>query len=516
MPHRSVRRRPAALLTAALAVGLSAPVALAGTAATSPQPSGRAAGPAAPTVAVRPQLGHRGPFLTDSTGRVVILHGVNAVFKRPPYVAPATAAGFTARDADFLVRHGINAVRLGVLFAGVMPRPGVIDQGYLDRIDRIVQLLADRRIWVLLDFHQDALNERFAGEGFPAWATHDDGLPFVDLGSFFLNDQTPAVQRAYDHFWNDDNDLWRYYTQAWVAVAKKWRDQPYLMGYDLFNEPNAGSQMSTCANPAGCPVFDARLQAMFDHVRAAIRAVDPRNLVWFEPQFLFNAISRSNFTHVDDPAVALSWHDYACTPAFVEGGVFPDDVDCTINEPRVMDDAAQQMEQMGAGGAMTEFGAEDDLADLERMTAYADQHLTGWMYWAYKHWDDPTGSDTEGLFRDDAKPATVKQAKVDVLFHAYPQAIAGTPTRMRWSPARELMTLTFRPDPSTGLTDVFVPARAYPGGYSVRVAGGHVARSSGDHVLIAADRGSRRVRVLVQPRGRVLGCVAALHGSCRG
>jgi len=487
MPHRGSRRRALAALTALAALAATGPVALAG-----PAP--------APAAAV-PQLSHRGPFLTDPQGRVVIVHGVNAVFKRAPYVAPATAAGFTARDADFLAKRGINAVRLGVLFAGVMPKPGQIDQGYLRGIDRIVQLLADRKIWVLLDFHQDAFNERFAGEGFPDWATDDDGLPFVDFGNFFLNDQTPAVQRAYDHFWNDDNDLWRYYSQAWTAVAAKWADQPYLMGYDLFNEPNAGTQMLTCANPAGCPAFDATMQRMFDTARQAIRTVDHRNLVWYEPQFLFNAISKSNFTHVNDPAVALSWHDYACTPAFVEGGVFPDDMDCQVNEPRVMDNADAQMAAMGAGGAMTEFGAGDDLEDLARLTAYADQHLTGWMYWAYKHWDDPTGSDFEGLFRKDGDLSTVKEAKVHVLVHPYPQAIAGTPTTIAWDAATRTMTAAYTPKRSTGLTDIFVPAWTYPHGYGVTVTGGRV-RGGADHshLLVAAKPGADTVTVVLRPR----------------
>ena len=487
MLRRLLRRRSLVALTGLLALGVSAPIALAGQKASGTKPG-------------VPQLSHQGPWLVDPQGRVVILHGINAVFKRAPYVAPATDAGFTARDADFLASNGINAVRLGVLFAGVMPKPGVVDQDYLAQIDRIVQLLADRKIWVLLDFHQDAFNERFAGEGFPDWATNDDGLPFFDLGSFFLNDQTPAVQRAYDHFWNDDNNLWRYYSEAWVAVAKKWRDQPYLMGYDLFNEPNAGTQMLTCANPAGCPVFDARMQQMYEHVRTAIRSVDQRNLVWFEPQFLFNAISQSNFTHVDDPAVALSWHDYACTPAFVEGGVFPDDVDCTINQPRVMDNAAKQMSVMGAGGAMTEFGAEDDLADLARMTSYADDHLTGWMYWAYKLWNDPTGSNNEGLFGDDAKPSTLKQGKLDVLFHPYPQEIAGTPTTIGWDASTSTMTLTYTPKAGTGLTDLFIPSRFYPHGYTIDVSGGRVAKTAGQHALISAKSGARTVQVTVHPQ----------------
>ena len=462
-----------------------------------PMAQAAATHPAKPAASATAQLSHRGPFLTDPSGRVVIVHGVNAVFKHAPYVAPATAAGFTARDADFLARNGLDAVRLGVLFAGVMPRPGVIDQHYLDQVDRIVQLLASRHIWVLLDFHQDAFNEKFAGEGFPGWAVNDDGLPFVNLGSFFLNDQTPAVQRAYDHLWNDDAMLWTYYAQAWTAVAEKWAQQPYLMGYDLFNEPNAGTQMLTCAQPAGCPVFDARLQKFYDVMRTSIRKVDHRNLVWYEPQFLFNAISQSNFTHVDDPDVALSWHDYACTPAFVEGGVFPDDVDCQINEPRVMDNADAQMTAMGAGGAMTEFGAGDDLEDLARLTTLADQHLSGWLYWAYKLWHDPTGGANEGLFTDDAKLSSVKKAKLAVLVHPYPQAIAGVPTSMSWDATKRVLQFSYTPDRTTGLTDVFLPSLTCASGCSVKVAGGSVVRRTADHAYLDARAGAKTVTVTV-------------------
>jgi endoglycosylceramidase len=430
----------------------------------------------------------------------VILHGINLVYKHAPYIAPDTARGFTARDARFMVRHGINAVRLGVLFQGVMPTPGRISHRYLHRAARVVRLLAARHIWVLLDFHQDAFSQQFDGEGFPAWAVHDDGLPFHDLGSFFLNDQTPAVETAYDHFWDNDDKLWHYYDQAWKAVARRWANQPYLMGYDLFNEPNPGTKMATCANPLGCPAFDATMERMYNSVRRAIRSVDPHNIVWFEPQFLFNALSASNFTRVNDREVGLSWHDYACTPAFVSGGVIPGDPDCTINEPRVMDNAATQAKTLGAGSLMTEFGAEDDLSDLQRLTSYADQRLDGWMYWAYKTWNDPTGSANEGLFSNDAKLSSVKRAKLDDLYHPYAQAIAGTPLAMAWDATSRTFTVSYRPKRSTGLTEVFVPPGFYRHGARVQVTGGRVTRHHDGRFLVAARARARKITVTVRPK----------------
>ncbi|HWA64805.1 MAG TPA: cellulase family glycosylhydrolase [Mycobacteriales bacterium] len=498
--RRTRRGRWCAVTCVALLAGLLPAAASAGTSA--PRHAPRVTWHDATQVpSSDPQLRRRGPFLIDGSGRVVIIHGVNAVYKHAPYVAPATDRGFTARDARFLAANGINGVRLGVLFAGVMPRPGVIDHHYLDRVDRIVKLLAAQHIWVLLDFHQDALNEKFDGEGFPAWAVHDDGLPFVNLGSFFVNDQEPAVEDAYSHIWNDDFDLWRYYTQAWVAVARKWHDQPYLMGYDLFNEPNGGLQMLTCANPLGCPLFDATLERFYNHIRTAIRKVDPHNLVWYEPQFLFNAISASNFTPTGDPVVALSWHDYACTPAFVQSDVVPGDLDCKVNEPRVMDDAAAQIRRMSSGGLMTEFGAGDDLTDLAGLTRDADQHLTGWMYWQYKHWTDPTGGSQEGLFADDARLSTVKTAKLDVLSHPYPQEIAGTPTAISWDPTDKVLTFSYTPRRTSAPTVVFVPRRMHPRRFVATVTGGRVVSGAGtSRIGIAANPSSLRVTVTLRPR----------------
>jgi endoglycosylceramidase len=446
-----------------------------------------------------PQLRHEGRWLVDGSGRVVLLHGINAVWKHAPYVPPATAVGFTARDADFLADNGFNAVRIGVLFAGVMPAPGVVDPTYLDRVDRVVQLLAARHIWVLLDFHQDDYNEKFTGEGFPAWAVHDDGLPFAPTGSFFTNYFTPALARTFDNLWANTDGLWDRYAAGWSAVADRWADQPYLMGYDLLNEPSAGSQALTCANPSGCPAFDAKLQEFYDHVRAAIRTKDRGNLVWYEPQFFFNAVSTSHFGPVADPSVGLSWHDYACLPAFAGGSVIPGDPDCELNEPRVMDNAEAQATAMGAGTLLTEFGSHDDVPDLARMTRLADDRLLGWLYWAYKAWDDPTGNPAaEGLFASDADLSTLKAPKADVLIRPYPQAVAGVPLSLSWQASSREMALRFRPR-GTGVTDVVVPARHYGKGYDAVVSGGRVVSARGARHLLVRASGAGEVHVVVRP-----------------
>ena len=103
-------RRAAGAVVCALALAL---VAGFGASAVGASPSPRTDNP----------LGHEGRWITDSSGRVVILHGLNMVNKRAPYT-PA-AAGFGTAAAATLASNGFDVVRLGVLYQAVEPSPGV-------------------------------------------------------------------------------------------------------------------------------------------------------------------------------------------------------------------------------------------------------------------------------------------------------------------------------------------------------------------------------------------------------
>src|SRR5207302_10644392 len=117
-------------------------------------------------------LRQTGRWVTDATGRVTVLHGLNQVYKVAPYT-PSTG-GFGDDDAAFLAANGFDAIRLGVIWAAVEPRPGQYDDAYLDSIATSVHTLAAHGIVSLLDFHQDLYNEKFQGEGAPAGAVPTD------------------------------------------------------------------------------------------------------------------------------------------------------------------------------------------------------------------------------------------------------------------------------------------------------------------------------------------------------
>jgi endoglycosylceramidase len=158
-----------------------------------------------------------GPYLTDTFGRKLDLHGVNLVAKCGGGAKPTPALGtpcvgqpqgpglsyvlspeardparrFTAADARTLARLGFDSVRLGVLWEGLEPGPKNVAPNdprycaphragtpfpslgkanpygpaaitaYLKRTDRIVDLLARAGLRVIIDMHQDVYGSSF-------------------------------------------------------------------------------------------------------------------------------------------------------------------------------------------------------------------------------------------------------------------------------------------------------------------------------------------------------------------
>jgi len=479
------------------------------------------------TAAPTTPLGNEGRWITDATGRVVILHGVNMVSKRPPY-SPA-AAGFDGSDAAFLAEHGFNTVRLGLIYKAVEPSPGAYDDAYLNQIAATEATLAQHGIFSQLDFHQDLYNERFQGEGWPDWAVQDDGLPALPaLGFPFNYFAMPALSRAFDHFWANDPGpggigLQDRYAAAFGHVAQRFAANQHTIGYDLMNEPWPGTPWLTCASPLGCPLFDTATLAPFhQRVIAQIRAADPQKLVWYEPNVIFNFGADSSHPDTGDANAGFSFHVYCLPGALALPGL--DAIACETLDELVLDNADKQAEETGDALLLSEFGATDDLAVIRRNVEGAERHMTSWQYWHYCACDDPTtqGPGVQALVIDANQPPTganLKEAKLDVLARPYPQLVAGTPQSYDFIEAStrfELALTTTGPGganflpttqgqtvpASTPQSEVFLPPRQYPDGYEVDVDGGGIASAPSARVLrVVACPDRKRVSLTVRRPG---------------
>ncbi len=466
------------------------------------------------------QLRRDGRWLVDPQGRVVLLHGVNMVWKTEPFYPPATAEGFLASDAQWLAEHGFNSARIGTLWVGVTPHaPGEVDANYLNEWDRVVKLLAAQKIWMLFDFHQDQMTPEFQGEGFPEWAVEPLKGPFNNLPppmfGFPFNYFTPQVSELFDRLWAEKGVVWDGFRDAWMAVAAKWKDQPYHMGYDLLNEPWAGMEYPSCVflYGVGCPSSDSNeIQPFFEHAIKGIRTIDKNNLVWMEPQLLSGGTGYPTGLGpvTGESQLGYSFHNYCPLNALFQAaqlglitGSLPFDT-CESFENNVMDQARASAERMGAVELMTEFGASDDLALIRRVTAQADARLIGWHYWHYKNWRDPTtqsqGTGAQGMFADDADLGSVKLEKLKLLERTYPQATAGIPVAMSFDPDTAVFSYRYTPrSTATAPTEIYVPSLHYPQGYVVEVSGATVTSApNANRLLLANIAGASEVSVTVR------------------
>ena len=438
---------------------------------------------------------------------MIILHGLNMVAKRPPYLP--SKLGFTEDDARFLEANGFRAVRLGVIYKAVEPSPGVYDDDYLRQIEATVSMLARHGIYSLIDFHQDAYNERFGGEGFPDWAVLEDG-PKTDYRKLDVMAVVLRASVVVDRFWLNPPGpggvgLQERYAAALAHTARRFVGDDSVLGYDLFNEPLPAAKWLRCRQVQDCGEFDAVLGDFQSRVTTAIRRTDDRHLVWYEPNTLFNWGTPTRLPPIPDRKVGMSFHNY-CSP-------FP--VSCQKTIQDVFTNAEQRTVQTNDALLLTEFGHPEArvLADFANG---ADQHRMSWLEWAYcgcgnPTYPYPTTDRPEALVLDLKKPPSdknVDQAKLQVLVRPHPQVVAGTPEAFRFDTTTKTFAFSYDTARASGrgrfapgsCTEIFVPQLHYRNGYRVSTNGARVVSSAGAGILkVRSLPNARRIVVRVTP-----------------
>ncbi len=455
-------------------------------------------------------IGHAGRWLTDDQGRVVILHGVNVVAKDAPYYP--CAFGFGDADAAFLASEGMDVVRLGVLPSGEMPTRRRIDENYIDHLIATIDLLARHHVYVLLDWHQDDYGTYFdepgtayRADGFPSWMTVTNGAPNKQAVFPFDYNSDPALQQAFQSFWDDSpvpggEGLQQYALQMLVAVASRVESDPWVLGYEVMNEPWPGTTWLPCLEAPGCANLErSELDTYYAKAAAAIRSVDPSHMIFFEPFVLYNF--GTSPTHLSLPAgvggTGMSFHQYALTPA---------------DQEQVLANSIVWSRSTGGALLNTEWSSSGSPASIAGQAAEEDSALMSWTYWVFDNCDIACVPASEAnLLLDPLKPpagANVNAPVVDALARPYAVAVAGSPASMsydatshvfdlRWSTSKVGSAQRFR---SGALTAVEVPKTAYPDGYSVHATGARVVSAPGAPVAVVSQEGTpANLEVTIKP-----------------
>ena len=134
---------------------------------------------------------------------------------------------------------------------------------------------------------------------------------------------------------------------------------------------------------------------------------------------------------------------------------------------------------------MSEFGATTSVALAGFDTEWAGLNQVGWAYWAWKYYDDPTGSSAEGLVLPDGNYSPI----VTVLSRTYPQAVAGIANSVLFNPFTGAFNMTYAPSlASRGATVIDIAAsQHYPTGWCAAVKGGRITSDPGATHLTHSD-----------------------------
>lgn len=399
----------------------------------------------------------------DQYGRQLILHGLNTGEKNPADDPWITESDVDREDKEF----GFNFVRYLILWDGIEPQKDSFDERYLDRIEQRVNWYTSRGMHVMLDMHQDIYSIVFGGDGAPAWAVHTNGNPINttnNAGAWFLKNLDPAVIAALGNFWNYTTykELQDHYILMWKKVLERFKNNPYVIGYDIMNEPYGGDPIKALGD------FEKNtLKKFYDKIIPELRKIEPDKYLMFEPQSLFvNFGVTSNLPKINDtrsvPHLGYAPHFY---PFFVEAVVGPYDANARQNTKDCFNSRTTEKKRHNCPMIIGETGLSPSTVGfgdyLDDMMNYLDSTQSGISYWF-------NGKGGWSPLNPDGSESPILQH----LLRTYPKATAGKIRSLRFDPVSKIFTMTFTANAAiTQPTEIFVPDRFYPAGWNLSVTG---------------------------------------------
>jgi len=188
----------------------------------------------------------------------------------------------------------------------------------------------------------------------------------------------------------------------WTTIAKRYRDEPAVAGYDLLNEPLP-------ARTGAEKTYKAQLEPLYKRITKAIREVDSRHMIIVEGADWAN--DWSVFTSPFDQNMVYQFHYYCW-----------DNPNAVKSIQKYLDYRARFNAPVWVG----ETGERDNAIYWET-TQYFESHNIGWSFWPWKKMDTrntpysiklPANWDAVVAFsRGGAKPSAevARQAFADLL-----------------------------------------------------------------------------------------------------
>eukprot|EP01112_Ceratiomyxa_fruticulosa_P020687 TRINITY_DN712_c0_g1_i4.p1 TRINITY_DN712_c0_g1~~TRINITY_DN712_c0_g1_i4.p1 ORF type:complete len:514 (+),score=101.67 TRINITY_DN712_c0_g1_i4:1010-2551(+) len=446
-------------------------------------------------------------LLVDENNRVRFFHGVNVVYKEPPWYPPIIDTfdpilSLNQFDIDNLAKWGFNFVRLGVMWPGVFPEKGYLNTTYLDTINEIITNLGNAGIYTLIDAHQDVFSRYYCGEGVPDWLVKEQKAPLArfplptinasvpidnstnyptlefclarDFASYYPTD---AVSQLFEEFYTPSTSIYQSFQEYWNVVSSYFANNSMVIGYELINEPWPGDIYTDPLLLIEPGYADKKnLVPLYTALNSVVRKNDDEHIIFFE-KLTTDVLGARGMTsgpggeEYNDRQV-FSYHIY-CAPT-TRGGDPEHIYECDAENWIMYQVDIEDLARLGTGGFMTEFGATGNVTYsiemLEYLTQQSDIFLQSWAYWQFKYYNDiTTGGSAEGFYDLDGN---LEYNKVKALSRSYPQAVAGLPFDFSFNAANSDFWLSYSIDPSISLpTEIYINEEFYyPQGFNVLIS----------------------------------------------
>ncbi|MBN9346817.1 MAG: cellulase family glycosylhydrolase [Devosia sp.] len=281
---------------------------------------------------------------------------------------------FNEDDVRRIAESGFDHIRLPISARIVQDEDGSpIEAGHA-LIDRCVEWCRTHNLWLLLDLH--------GAPGGQTGTNIDDaprGEPDLFIDPARYRDRTIAL---------------------WQELARRYRHETVVMGYDLLNEPLPNEWQHKYPN---------ELVALYKDLTLAVRAIDPDHLIMYEGAHW--ATNWSIFTEAWDENSVLQFHRYWMPPDRAHIAEYLD-----------------ARERLGLPIYMGE-GGENNLHWLYAAHRLYETHDIGWNFWPWKKIDTRTSpasiappegwSDIVGFAQGGPRPSPAgAQATLDALLEA--------------------------------------------------------------------------------------------------
>jgi len=238
-----------------------------------------------------PRVGVKdGMLVSKDDGRTLMFRGINSVIKRFPWYDPKIRDPVRQQQ---LQDWGFNNVRLGMMWSGLEPAEGYINETYSNIIQEIVGGLADHGIHSYLDMHQDVLIGEAEYYGIPEWVyskmdppEHPYPWPMKDTSGFSTwacGYFSQTVSNAFQQLYTNGAGSADLFARFWFQVASRFKNNTAILGYELMNEPWTGDiyQDPSLLLPGNAGYN--LLEPFFNRANDAIRSVDDETIVFWEP-----------------------------------------------------------------------------------------------------------------------------------------------------------------------------------------------------------------------------------------